>query len=221
MRTQSLLLAAALGLASAATSQAEVYSVNAVGFVNKTLEANEFYLLANPLKVGNNLLTEVLPTVPNGTLFFKFIGGKWERYLYDDEWLGPDAYPAATQTFAPGEGAFVKVPVAHTITFVGEVSQGALSINIPSGFSVRASQVPQSLPLSFDPAGGATLGFPTTNGDTVWLYKRNPDGYHRFIYDDEWLDGSGPNVPKPEVAESFFVKKSVQADWARTFSVNP
>ncbi|MEK6700967.1 MAG: pyridoxal-phosphate dependent enzyme, partial [Planctomycetota bacterium] len=44
----------------------------------------------------------------------------------------------------PGEGVFISLPSAAKLTFVGEVPQGALSTAIPTGFSIRASQVPQA-----------------------------------------------------------------------------
>src|SRR5512139_1316589 len=61
MRTKTLLAMAAMSVA-AATSWAQVYSVNAVGYVNVTIPADgaKLALLANPLNGTNNQLNTIL-----------------------------------------------------------------------------------------------------------------------------------------------------------------
>ena len=59
MRTKVLLCAAALA-ASLATSMADtnVYSINVVGYVNKTVKANIWYLWGNPLNASPDNTTK-------------------------------------------------------------------------------------------------------------------------------------------------------------------
>src|SRR5687768_8351279 len=59
MRTKTLLLTAALAAAGLTSSMAQVFSVNAVGFVNVTVPASSFALLANPLNQPTNDLASV------------------------------------------------------------------------------------------------------------------------------------------------------------------
>jgi hypothetical protein len=72
MRTQLILTTAAFGLAGALGASAQVYSVNAVGYINVTVPAKSYSLAANQLNAGGNTIAEVLPSVPDGTTVFKY-----------------------------------------------------------------------------------------------------------------------------------------------------
>src|SRR3954468_1352288 len=64
MRTKTLLLTAALAAAGAASAMAQnVYSVNAVGYVNKSV-VHGYSIVANPFVVANESLDALMP-VPN------------------------------------------------------------------------------------------------------------------------------------------------------------
>src|SRR5689334_14692664 len=66
MRTKTLLLTAALSAAGLLPSMAQVFSVNAVGYVNQSVPANGLAILAVPLNGNpNNSLNNTLP-IPNG-----------------------------------------------------------------------------------------------------------------------------------------------------------
>src|SRR5688572_23815862 len=128
MRTKTLLLTAAVLTAGLAASVAQsVYSVNAVGYVNKSLVAG-YTLISNPLNGTNNLLSTILPVVADGTFILKWNAASQtfsdpSQYYDGLGWL-PDA------TLNPGEGAFINAPAATTVTFVGEVPQGNLTNQI-------------------------------------------------------------------------------------------
>jgi hypothetical protein len=122
----------------------------------------------------------------------------------------------STTVLAPGEGFFLFTPVATTITFVGDVPQGALTNPIPTGYSIRASQVPQSASLN-------ALGFPGQVDDIVYFWDFPSQSYKTIsnIGGGVWVDDFGnPVVPTPAVAEAFFVFKQVGEPWTRNFSVN-
>jgi len=203
MRTKTLLLAAVLSAAGAATSLAQVYSVNAVGYVNLAAPAG-FSMIANPLdnKTGNNL-NNLLTNVALGTTIYKFDGvSGFSSSVFFGTW-SPDL------TLLPGEGAFINLDAATTLTFVGEVMQGALSNPIPAGFSIRSSQVPQNVELG-------TIGFPADLGDTVYFFRGG--AYVSSV----WFGGPAfTPAAIPALGESFFVNKSTAANWTRTFSVSP
>jgi hypothetical protein len=213
MRTKALLLTAAFGAAGLATSMAQstpVYSVNAVGYVNVSLNPG-FNMLANPLNSGDNSLSTILPSAPDGTVVYKFDPGTGfenaNTFFAGVGWL-PD------NTLSPGEGAFVYNPTsdAVTVTFVGEVPQGDLKNPVPAGFSIKSSQVPQEATLT-------DLGFPAGDGDTVYQFDSATQAYKDAV---TYFAGVGwlPSEPSPKVGEAFWVLKGTAADWNRTFSVN-
>jgi hypothetical protein len=209
MRTKTLLLTAALGAAGVATSVAQsVFSVNAVGYVNVDVPKG-FSMIANPLDAGagNNTVAKLFAGVPDGTTVFQYSPASgWAGNTLDlGEWGNPNA------VLAPGGGAFIRVPSATKVTFVGEVMQGNLSNPIAAGFSVMSSQVPQSGKLDTD------LKFPAADGDVVYQFDNATNSYVSHTLDfGEWSNGT----PTPKVGEAFFVKASKAGTWTRTFSVN-
>jgi hypothetical protein len=217
MRTKALLLAA-VAVAAVASSQAQVYSVNAVGYVNTTLKPG-FNLISNPLTAANNTIGELFKNiqggVPGGTTVYKFVNGGFSPAVWDDldNKYAPDA--AAALTVLPGEGVFIFVPSTtdKVLTFVGEVPQGATTTPIPRGFSIKASVVPQAVKPD-------TIGLPAAGGDTLYRYSATTKGYTPYVFDDldnKWV----PDLPVIGVGEAFFYFRVGPAtDWTRTFSVN-
>lgn len=220
MRTKTLLLTASIMAAGLGASMAQVYSVNAVGYVNYAISRSGFACIANPLNGTNNLANTVLKA-PADALLYRFVNGHYtEPDSYDgSSWLDPFGNPSTT-VLNPGEGFFLYVPAAATITFVGEVPQGANLTNpIPAGFSIRASVVPQSAPLN----GANSLNFPAAPDDTLYFWQIPSQNFAEpLTYDGtSWLDGFGnPVSPTPAVAQAFFINKLAPATWTRSFSVN-
>jgi hypothetical protein len=199
MRTKTLLLAAVLSAAGIASSLAQVYSVNVVGYVNYPAKA-PFSLIANPLdnKVGNNL-NNILPSAPLAATIFRWTGTTFESSVNFGTW-SPDL------TLAPGEGFFISLATDTTLTFVGEVMQGSLTTPVPAGLSIKASQVPQSTNL-------AALNFPAGLGDTVFFYRNGT--YVSSVYFGFW----DPDL-SPAVGEAFWVNNAGAAkSWTRNFTV--
>jgi hypothetical protein len=197
MRTKTLLLTAALGVASIASSLAQVYSVNVVGYVNYPAKA-PFSMIANPLNntAGNNL-NNILPSAPFGTTIYTWNGSAFASSVNFGTW-SPDL------TLAPGDGAFINLSADTTLTWVGEVMQGALSTAIPAGLSIKSSQVPQSDTLG-------NLGFPAAFGDTIYYYRNG--AYASSVYFGTW----SPDL-SPAVGESFWVSTTAAKSWTRTFT---
>jgi len=212
MRTKTLLLTAIVGALGFTAAQAQVYSVNAVGYVNKSIPAG-FSIVANPLNHGENKVADVFGANPGALTVYRFGDAGFAINSYDtdfEEWENGD------DVINPGEGFFVlnSGDAAVNITFVGEVPQGDLSNALPQGFSIRSSQVPQSGKLDAD------LGFPTDEGVTV--YQFGAAGYAISAYDadfEEWdtADGAGPVVG---VAEGFWVLRETATNWTRSFSTS-
>jgi hypothetical protein len=207
---------------------AQVYSVNAVGYVNTVLKPG-FNLISNPLIAQDNtvaaLFSNVSPSIPNLLTVYVYTNGRYDTAAYDDidERFNGDA---ADDQLLPGDGAFVLNPenTDLTVTFVGEVPQGrgaqALSNPLPVGFSIQSSIVPQA-----DDVNDLGLKPPVVEqGDTIYKWNTTTRSYDVYSYDDieeNWVQGSTVSVPTLGVGEAFFLLKSTAANWVREFSVNP
>jgi hypothetical protein len=208
MRTKTLLLAAVLSAAGVASSLAQVFSVNAVGYVNVTLSAG-LNLICNPLKVtAGNDLNHVLTGVPDGTTVYTF-----DTSFHSSSYVAALTTWLPNLTVAPGQGFFISVTAPLTVTFVGDVPQGADS-NIPvsNGLSLIASPVPQSLVLD-------AMQFPAQDGDTVYFFRGTPKAYASasFLTGLGWIPAANAT---PAVGEGFWSSKQTAGTWTRNFSVN-
>jgi len=211
MRTKTLLLSAVLSAAGVASSLAQVYSVNAVGYVNVTLTAG-LNLICNPLKVtAGNDLNHVLPLSDTdlGTTVYTY-----DTSFHSASYLGAAVGWLPNLTVAPGQGFFISIATGKTVTFVGEVPQGTDS-NIPvsNGLSLIASPVPQSLVLD-------AMLFPADLGDTVYFFRGTPKAYVSASCLGAGVGWLPPANATPAVGEGFWASKGTAATWTRNFSVN-
>jgi uncharacterized membrane protein YeaQ/YmgE (transglycosylase-associated protein family) len=211
MRTKTLLLAAVLSAAGVASSLAQVYSVNAVGYVNVTLTSG-LNLICNPLKVtAGNDLTHVLPLTDAdiGTTVYTY-----DTSFHSSTFLGSVTGWLPNLTVAPGQGFFINIVAGKTVTFVGEVPQGADSnISVKNGLALISSPVPQSLVLD-------QMAFPAELGDTVYFFRGSPKAYVNATYlgsPTGWLPAANAT---PAVGEGFWSSKANAGTWTRNFSVN-
>lgn len=213
MRTQLILTTAAFGLAGAIAAQAQsVYSVNAVGYINVTVPTKKFVLTANQLKAGGNTAKEVMPSVKDGTIIFRYAGASGfvaNGYEFG-AWTLPD------MKLDQGIGFFLQNNDAadQVVTLVGEVPQGSpLTTSLSKGLNLVSSQVPQAGKLVAD------LKFPVAEGDVVFQWDtagqkyKDPNGFE--------FSSWGTGEPNIAVGEGFFVNKVAGANWDRTFSVSP
>ena len=214
MRTKSLLLAAAVGLAGALSASAQstnVYSVNAVGYVQVNLPAG-YSLISNPLNGTNNALNTIIPNAPDNAFIFRFnsISQTFDSTV-PQYFLGFGWFP--NSTINPGEGFFINVSTPTNITFVGEVPQGSLTNSIPVGYSMRSSIVPKG--GSFD-----AIGFPAGDNDTVISFNSATQSYSPTV--PQYFNGVGwfPAAPTNQVGGAFFIVKSSGTNWVSTFSAS-
>jgi hypothetical protein len=225
MRTKALLLAAAFAAAGVATSMAQVYSVNAVGYVNVNIDPG-FNMVSNPLNAADNsiqnLFKGIQGTIPGGLKVFVLdpTSGQFITIQYDDidnQYIPVDK---AAALLTPGNGVFVFNPGSTQLklTFVGEVVQGQNIDNpLPKGFSIKATEVPQD-------GKPDVLGLPGQGGDKVFRYNKTTKQYDTYTYDDidnQWISGAGPGLPTIPVGEAFFLFRAQSAGtWHRSFDVN-
>ena len=230
MRTKALLLTAALGLASVATSMAQVYSVNVVGYINVPVPATGFALIANQLNASpNNSLNSVLTgNIETESQVLKFANNNYLADIYDGSaWVDFNTGAASTTTVAPGEGFFFyNAGTARSITLVGEVRIGNnLNVTTPPGqFNLMSSIVPQDLTL--DAASGFPTGAAATENQFI-SYNAATQGYNPIkVYDGaQWVDfDSGATVPTPSVVVGqgffFYNAGSAASVWSRNFNPN-
>jgi len=218
MRTKTLLLAAVLSAGGVASSLAQVYSVNAVGYVNIPIVSG-FQIINNPLNntsPNGNTVTNLFAAAPDGTIIYRFLQSRGGFVIITKQ-FGNWTDPAdAADSILPGEGFFVFNGGTTTWnnTFVGEVMQGALSHQVVAGLSIQSSEVPQ--------AGGIVtlLGYPVAENDAVYIWDTPTQGYKigQFVFGG-W---SGDFTAEPTVAvgQGFFVSKPATVPWTRNFSVN-
>jgi hypothetical protein len=228
MRTKTLLLSGVVAALSSAAAMAQVYSLNAVGYINVTCPVG-FSILANQLNTGNNVITNLIHVDPAGSMdgdtIYKLINGKYSSLSADSfnppyYWDGADP---TTTTLNPGEGAFFynaqSTPL--TLTFVGTVLQGSLTNQMPTGFNLISSLLPQSGNIFTDL--GATLDT-TGASDGVTVYIMTAGKYSSASIDSfnppSYLDGN--QTPSVTVGEGFFYYRAnpSTALWVRNFNVN-
>jgi hypothetical protein len=219
MRTKALLLTAAIGAVGIATSMAQnVYSVNIVGYVNKTLPTG-LSTFANQLNATpNNRVTTLIPAPQGALTISKFnpTTGSFNSAIYDTDggWDDP-----TSMVLNPGQGAFAdnSTGAPQPLTFVGEV-QLSSTVTIHPGLDMYSSVSPQAGDM-------AALGFPVPPGG-ISLFKYNPSAgrFDTFVYDpDNPGNGWDPIMPSMQVADAFFIDAGTNPSfaWTRTFPVGP
>jgi hypothetical protein len=215
---------------------AQVYSVNAVGYVNLTLK-NKYNLICNPLNGTNNNLNTIIPVAPEGAQALRFsTSGQTfssiDTYIVvvDDPSLN-GWYNASeqktTNAFNPGEAFFLYNPGPQTtITFVGEVPQGTvLSNSIAPRYGFYSSIVPQSVGLD-------TISFPRVGGMQYTSWNPTSQAYQNTLTyvvvedsppDSGWYTAAEVKTdPTPAVGEGFLIYNPLltASSWVRSFSVN-
>jgi hypothetical protein len=201
---------------------AQVYSVNAVGYINSTMRPG-FNMVANQLnRTPNNSLNNVITGVPIESQVLKFSNNNYQLELFDGTtWIKSDGAPG-TLSASPGEGFFFFNPEGAniTVTLVGEVPQGTgLTVPLPAGFALISSIVPQAVSLT--PANG----FPNVLEMQFLVFNAATQTYDPPLFNDGsgWIlsDGTPVAAPAPAVGTGFFIfNPGGTVNWTRNFSVN-
>jgi len=220
MRTKTILCAAALA-AGVASSMAQVYSLNVVGYVNVPYtDVGNFYLSSVPVNSTNNTLKELLPTCPDGTII-----GLWSTANQDFSSVSP-FYSTSDNNWhpninlAPGQGFFVGPAGPFTNTYVGEVKQGSVTNAILGGgnFDCIGSSVPLGGGFS-----NVLDQYPALDGDVIGIWSEPAQDFSSIspfysTSDNKWH----PDFPTVNfnVADGFFLARGGgPVNYVRTFSV--
>jgi hypothetical protein len=178
---KTLLIAAAALAASIISSQAQVYSLNIVGYANVPIANGARALLAIPFNIGSSNganeiwpLNGVTPTVPDGSslLIWDSVAGKYTTYLSDSGnppflWDNNNGDPLSFSPKIPvGEGFFLIPSADTTNTFAGTVS-----VNVgTSNSATLGNGVRNLVGLAVPYAGAITNGVLATGvgGACLW-----------------------------------------------------
>jgi len=110
MKIQTVCVGAVLALLTSVPCEADTYSVTLT---------TPTQLIANHLDRGNNLLSDVLPEVPDGTTVWVFDDSS-QLYLESTSFFGGGLWLPEDYLFPPGKAVFIQVPVVpYTLVFSG------------------------------------------------------------------------------------------------------
>jgi hypothetical protein len=193
-RRSCLVAATILSFLFVLQSTAQRYSVNAIGYVDVDLVAGS-NLVANPLNAGDPSVSNLFRALPDGSLFFA-----WDKSL---QTFGPTnrfvegvGWVPGTAALPGGEGAFLWVPQATRITFVGEPWWSNLGCTtFPAGATISSIWPLLSCAL----CGGFTDPCWVDPPEGTTVSRWDPVG-QRFLEGNLFLPGSGWLPEDPRLA---------------------
>jgi hypothetical protein len=218
MRTKTMILSAILGALTSASVMAQVYSLNAVGYMNVVCPPG-FSIIANQLNTTNNTIGSLINIADpvNGTTegcnLYKFVNGAYIQtatvgaaFITSSNLGGWVPASTTNYTLNPGEAAFFYNATAVngnnaqgfpiTLTFVGTVVTGnTLTVPLNSGFNLVSSIVPQAAGISsvmgMVPSGfnAQTATDPNAGGDNVYLFSTNGVNYNQTLSENDGATG--------------------------------
>ncbi len=203
-RAACSLFSLSLALASADALAARSNTVN----LAITANATTYAILANPYSRGGNTVAEIFADsrLPNGSTVYKFApSGAFVTSSFSGGWSDPSL------TINAGEGFFFSFN-----SQAARVMGATLQLSF-SGELAGASQLPPGgqyglVGSPFDKSGLLVhdLGYPVHEGDSVYKFSVNGQGYvtDEFI-DGQWDSGSEPRLG---VAEGFFLLRRSAAN---------
>jgi len=152
-------------------------------------------LIANQLDHGSNTLDEIFPSVPDGSVLYKYsnANASWSASYYSAAQAG---WTPTQLTLEPGEGAFLQSPTNFALRLTGTPHVPVLPVSIPSGVTHLVSRQTNA-PGTFETIVG------TAPSDGAMVFQWNGTSYHVFTYDSAfggWVDGSGNTLPDPTAA---------------------
>jgi hypothetical protein len=186
--------------------------------VNVSLQANKLSFLSIPLTPngGNYNITNsiVLSDAQDGAALYIWTGTGWNPNA--PSWLGGYGWDSTDVTIPSGVGFFITSKANSTLTFVGDVPQGAITYNIPAGLSTLANKVPVSANFP-----GATIGH---DGDSMFTWNQAGQKWSdavSFLGGYGW-DGGTATTNGPALdpaAGAFYVNTGTAIPFTQNFTV--
>jgi hypothetical protein len=246
MRTKTLLIAAAALAFGLATSQAQVFSQNVVGYVNVPMTNGLFTVIAPTLDLDgtgiHNTVSSVFttPTINDNVYVFNVGTGSYDvlSYIlkslgghpptYTTNWYDANGNLAVNYPINPGVSVFYLPAANETATLVGTVLQGT---NLVNTYFPAAGQF--QLLSSIVPIGGglqSVLGYHPTINDNVYIYDNGTYDVYSYIqkslgghpptYTTNWFDANGNQIqPVINVGQGFWLLPAGSSSWTQNFIV--
>jgi len=224
MRTKTMLLSALLGTLGSVSVMAQstnVYSLNAVGYVNVTVVPG-FNIISCPLIASpDNTLNTVLTNGSGIYKKFQFYSWSPSTATYVSDTGGPSSWAGGgTETLNPGQAAWLYNPNATnvTVTFVGTVPSGTNSITL---YSNSFNLVSSILPTSGDIVTNSLMNF--TNGvkkDQVFMWNPTLAAYTQTTAGPSSWPGGDPIETNVGGGFWYFNAQTTNNFWTESFSVN-
>jgi|SRR2546426_6879557 len=229
MRTKTLLLAAVLSAAGIASSLAQVYSVNIVGYINLTLSPGLNLITAQLKGTNQNVNTVIATTTPamaDNSLLFTWNPASQsfnQSQIYGGgQWLDPATFNPSTLSVNPGEAFFINNigSTAVTLTLVGEVPTFPVAVSVVNGLGFYGDPAPVSQNIT-------TNLFPIGDNDLLFTWNVAGQTYNQSLIGQAspaaWLDPVtfNPVVVAPAVGAGFVVNRTSGATttWNRSFTI--
>jgi len=250
MRTKTLALSALLGMLGSASVMAQnVYSVNAVGYINISIPPG-FSIITCPLVCSpDNTLNTILPNTDsnpgnapsafNNLAVYKLqANGSFasdQANSYSPGWVN-----GGSIAVNPGPAIFVdntwiptgaSHPTTFTATFVGSVPNNAsgLYTNVLNpGFNLVGSIIPvtgdvqTSSILNLANTDSNPGNAPSTlNNDVVYFYSNGFQAHQAQSYSPGWVNNNDPVIAS--VSQGFYFQNvnSTPVSWVENFTLNP
>ncbi len=217
-------MVAGVALAGLVASAADpVYSVNAVGYVTKSLPANGIALFGAPFaKVGQNnarlTVQDVLGItgIPDTTIVYIFNGTDYQPEYF----FAPDTWVPGTNLLSRVDGFWVSTPEAATFQLTGEVPSALYATNttsvIASGFQIISYPYPATVAVT-----NTMLNTRAVAGDGDIIYAWNGSDYNPYYYGiagDTWYpDGL---TFQPGVGYWYYREAAGSVVWSETKPYN-
>jgi hypothetical protein len=221
MRTKTLLIAAAALAVGVASSMAQTYSQNIVGYVNTPIPVGYTLLVAPVSPNSTNNAEAVLPSLESGDqlLVWNGVGYNVDLFISAGSWLDGVSYASIPQpVLLPGQGFFYQNNNSlKTNTFVGTVTLSN-TVALVAGYSMVGSTVPIAASIE-----STNYNIPFASGDQVLVW--NGVGYNvdLFISTGTWLDGvSYGSIPVPTLSLSqgfFYQNNNVPINWVENVTI--
>ncbi|HOU59865.1 MAG TPA: hypothetical protein PK572_08975 [Kiritimatiellia bacterium] len=214
----------ALTVIAAVAQELEVLSVNALGYIKKTLPPGGKMICLNlpldSMSEASNVFgrTSVAQELPNGSevSFWNEDKQQWSTGKKSNKGVWLDAQ--SNRVIRVGEGFFVKSPTNSVapieLTIAGEVPSAGTSTRNVSGIS-RLDVVGNPYPTSFK-FGDSDLAKNAANGSEVSFWNEDKQQWSTGKKSNKgvWLDAQSNYVVK--ATEGFFLKTSNATAWVWT-----
>jgi len=237
-----MLLSALLGALGSVSviAQTNVYSLNAVGYINVTLLPGyniiSAPLIASPDNTIKTLLNNTNAQYQSGSgrsgqyaLVYSYVNGQYVTDQADYQNTPSGWLNGGTNTINPGQAVFFYNPTATNMyaTFVGTVPTGSITNALAPGYSLVGSVVPVSGDILTNSISLFTNGQVTGSGrsvtaDEIYTYAAGV-GYSTYQYSASgWVLGTTVTDPTlANVYSGFFFYNpfSTTNNWVENYSV--